>query len=241
VAGFKAHFSTAAVVGGVVATSLLSAGLIDSDALLLCFGAALLGGLLPDIDSDSSTILTVSFSIFALIFSFLVQFSLVGKLSTLELLLVWLGAFIFFKLVLFELFIRLTVHRGIFHSIPAAFLSLFFFTLILKNFTNLPNPTIWLVSSFIFLGFIIHLLLDELTSLNLLSGNGVKQSFGTALKLFSSNLPITALLYLVTVGFYLLSPDSDGLFQTLLHPETWQSVQTQFYPTGEWFQIQKDL
>ena len=240
-AGFKAHFFTAATVGGVAATSLLAAGFIDSDTLLLCFGAVALGGMLPDIDSDSSTLLTVSFTATALIFSFFIMFSQADGLATMELLLLWLGAFLFFKLVVFELFILLTVHRGVFHSIPAAFLAMFFTTVILQRVYNLPGQIVWIVGSFLFLGFIIHLLLDELTSLNLFGTSSVRKSFGSALKLYSANRKATTLLYLTTMAFYTITPETDGIFQHLLEPETWQQLTSQFLPTGGWFQVKLSL
>jgi hypothetical protein len=237
VAGFKAHFTTATISGGVVATSLMSAGLLDQNGLLFCFVAVALGGLLPDIDSDSSTVLTVSFTIFSLTFSFFVMFSQTASLATLELLMLWFGVFLIFKLVVFELFIRLTKHRGIFHSVPAAFLSLFFTVFLLNRLFIMPGKTIWLIGSFVFLGYVIHLLLDELTSLNLLGSGGIRHSFGTAMKLYSTNLPATTISYLATITLYTLTPDSDGLFKQLLSPQTWQTVSDGFLPSDGWFNL----
>ncbi|MBF0453728.1 MAG: metal-dependent hydrolase [Magnetococcales bacterium] len=240
-AGFKAHFSFAAVTGGVGATALLSAGVIDTNSMLFCFSAAILGGLLPDIDSDTSTPLQVSFTLFALIFSFLVMFSQAATLSTLELLIIWLGAFLFFKLIIFELFTRLTVHRGIFHSIPAAFLSLFLTTLFLRQLFHLDNQTAWIVGSFVLIGFISHLLLDELASLNFLGLGGVKHSFGTALKFYSPSFVATFSLYLALAFFYLLAPSSDGLVDQLLSTQFWYTLADGLLPTGGWFRIKLSL
>jgi hypothetical protein len=234
-AGFKAHFFTAAIAGGTVATSLLSAGVITQNSLLLCFAAAILGGVLPDIDSDTSTVLTVSFTSFSLIFSFFILFSQVEHLSTIESLLLWFAVFMFFKVFVFGLFTKLTAHRGIFHSIPAAFLSLFVTTILLHRLFNLSNQTVWLVGAFLFMGFIIHLLLDELASLNIFSLGGVRKSFGSAAKLFSTNLIATASLYIATVLLYMLTPATDGIFSHLSDPLTLKIISTQFFPTDGWF------
>ncbi|MBF0195186.1 MAG: metal-dependent hydrolase [Magnetococcales bacterium] len=234
-AGFKAHFFTAAIAGGTVATSLLSVGVLTQNSLLLCFAAALLGGVLPDIDSDTSTVLTVSFTSLSLIFSFFILFSQVEHLSTIESLLLWFAVFLFFKIIVFGLFTKLTVHRGIFHSIPAAFLSLFLTTILLNKLFNLDNKTVWLVGSFLFLGFIIHLILDELASLNIFSLGGVKKSFGSAAKLYSSNLIATGTLYLATLLLYTLTPATDGIFSHLTDPITLKMIAIQFLPTDGWF------
>jgi hypothetical protein len=234
-AGFKAHFFTAAVAGGTVATALMSAQLLTQNSLLLCFAAAILGGVLPDIDSDTSTVLTVSFTSFSLIFSFFILFSQIEHLSTIESLLLWFAVFLFFKIFIFGLFTKLTVHRGIFHSIPAAFLSLFFTAALLNRLFSLNNQTVWLVGSFLFMGFIIHLLLDELASLNIFSLGGVRKSFGSAAKLYSSNLTATAALYLATALLYTLTPATDGIFTQLTDPLTLKMVTLQFLPTEGWF------
>ncbi|MBF0380863.1 MAG: metal-dependent hydrolase [Magnetococcales bacterium] len=234
-AGFKAHFFTAAVAGGTVATSLLSVGVLTQNSLLLCFAAAILGGVLPDIDSDTSTVLNVSFTSFSLIISFFILFSQVEQLSTVESLLLWFSVFLFFKLFVFNLFTKLTVHRGIFHSIPAAFLSLFFTTTILSRLFELSNQIVWLAGSFLFMGFIIHLLLDELASLNIFSLGGVRKSFGSAAKLYSADLTATGILYLATVLFYTLTPATDGIFSHLTDPLTVKMIAIQFLPTDGWF------
>ena len=240
-AGFKVHFATAAVTGGIVATSLLSAAIINPSTMLLCFAAVILGGVLPDIDSDKSTVLSISFTILSLVLSFFIMFAQVEFLSILELCLLWFGVFLFFKLVVFGLFTLFTVHRGIFHSIPAAFLSWFGTTVFLHPLYNLDNRTVWIVGAFVFLGFIIHLLLDELTSLNLFGFGGVRQSFGSALKLYSPSLPATAILYLATAGLYMLTPESDGLFLQIADPNTWEKISQNFFPTGSWFAVKFGL
>lgn len=234
-AGFKTHFSVAAVVGGVAGTVLLSAGLIDHQQLLFCFVAAVVGGLLPDIDSDSSTILTVGFTFFSLMGSFFVMYSQATRLSTAELLIAWLTLFLFFKLGVFELFTRLTVHRGIFHSIPAAFFFFFLSVIALGNMTSIDNQILWIIGFFLFFGCILHLLLDELYSLNLLGAGGVRHSFGTAFKFYSSHLPATVLLYVATIALFWWTPASEDVLGRLLSPTLWSTIADRFLPAGEWF------
>ncbi|MBF0445647.1 MAG: metal-dependent hydrolase [Magnetococcales bacterium] len=135
----------------------------------------------------------------------------------------------------FGLFTKLTVHRGIFHSIPAAFLSLFLTTILLHRLFNLNNQTVWLVGSFLFMGFMVHLILDELASLNIFSLGGVRKSFGSAAKLYSTNLTATAIIYLATVLLYMLTPTTEGIFNLLTDPLTLKMISIQFLPTDGWF------
>ncbi len=240
-AGFKTHFTTAAVGGGIIATSLLAVGLVDTTVMLFCFGAAIIGGLLPDIDSDSSKMLAATFTALSLVMSFLIMFAQVEHLSILELFLLWLGLYMFFKLVVFELFVRMTVHRGIFHSIPAAFLALFATTIFFAPLLHQDHRLAWLIGSFMFMGFITHLLLDELTSLNLLGFGGVRQSFGTALKLYSPSIIATLAMYLATVGAYLATPETAMIFHDLTSTETWQRISSSFLPKESWFAVKFGL
>jgi len=76
--------------------------------------------------------------------------------------------------------------------------------------TNRSTPVlnVWLNGVFIALGFIIHLVLDELYSVDL-SNARVKNSFGTALKLFShNNLTASALMTIFTMMLYWMTPSS---------------------------------
>ncbi len=113
-----------------------------------------------------------------------------------------IGIFITVRYLLFYLFTRLTVHRGVFHSILATV----FFILLGTNisFHLLQNSVLsaWLNGLFIGLGFIIHLILDEVYSVDL-ANIRLKRSFGTAIKLYNyqsysasiSMLLCTLLLY----------------------------------------------
>jgi hypothetical protein len=56
----------------------------------------------------------------------------------------------------------------------------------------------WLAGSFVALGYLTHLCLDEIASVDLL-GNRVKRSFGSALKVFSLASPQASLGMLVAV------------------------------------------
>jgi len=64
----------------------------------------------------------------------------------------------------------------------------------------------WLSGLFIGFGFIVHLLLDEIYSVDL-SNKRMKKSFGTALKLYSyKNMTTTALMAGCTLALAWITP-----------------------------------
>jgi len=82
----------------------------------------------------------------------------------------------------------------------------------------------WLTGSFIFLGFILHLLLDEIYSVDFM-GHRLKRSFGTALKLVDSKERISTMV--IITGIFLiwfLTPDIHRFLDTLTSPETYRVI-----------------
>jgi hypothetical protein len=128
------------------------------------------------------------------------------------------------------LFKRLTVHRGMFHSIPGMFIT----GLIVFLLYHDPNVLVrYFLAGGAMIGFASHLVLDELCSVNLV---GVKVRLnkyaGSALKLSSSSMLATATTYALLIGLlYLAAPQ----FQQVAVP--WQGGPTaQSGPTnnGSW-------
>jgi hypothetical protein len=112
---------------------------------------------------------------------------------------------------------RFTVHRGIFHSV----LALLFFVLLMvciSDYAFKQNAVYaWLNGFFLGFGFLVHLLLDEMYSVDL-SNRRMKKSFGTALKLFNyKNLPSSALMSLLTIFLYWATPSPSALWMVNTH------------------------
>jgi hypothetical protein len=75
----------------------------------------------------------------------------------------------------------------------------------------------WLAGGFALLGYLTHLVLDEIASVDLL-GNRVKRSFGTAIKPFSLRAwPFSLMLLGLLAGGMLLVPDTAPLTRFLNH------------------------
>jgi hypothetical protein len=193
-ASYRGHlaFSSAlaAGYGGVAAWKLD----LDWGPLFLGAGLTALGGLLPDLDSDSGVPVRELFGLAAVAVPALLlpRMGAVG-LSTDETLVVLSGLYLLIRYGLSALFKRVTVHRGMFHSIPAMLIA-GLLVFLLYHSPDLTNRLF--LAGGVMLGFLSHLVLDELCSVNLV---GVKLRLnkyaGSALKFFSSSAPATVTTY----------------------------------------------
>ncbi|MCA9134532.1 MAG: metal-dependent hydrolase, partial [Planctomycetales bacterium] len=93
--------------------------------------------------------------------------------------------YITIRFFLAEIFRRYTVHRGMWHSLPAAALAGMFAFLIMSS----EDISVRLFKTgAVVLGFMSHLILDEIWSVDFRKGKYTfKKSFGTALKLWGHN------------------------------------------------------
>jgi len=204
VANYRTH-----VVGAVVPSVVITAWLAHDQGLGLPVSAACVvcgtaGGLLPDVDSENSISTRLVFSIVAVLSALLgasVIYHHVDAEYHLEAPIVTaLLTYVFIRYVVSEVFHTVTVHRGVIHSIPmAAACGLGLYHTISFLFPGAASAAVW-PSLFVAGGFIVHLLLDELYSVDLQNAR-LKRSFGTALKLGSrSNFTGTLALYAADVA-----------------------------------------
>lgn len=177
------------------------------------FGAVLtsLSGLAPDLDSDSGVPVRTLFSVAGLLVPVLLFRRLLAMGLPLPQIAIALGAtYLFIRYGLCGFFKRLTVHRGMFHSIPGMFIT-GLIVFLLYHDVNVLVP--YFLASGAMIGFLSHLVLDELCSVNLV---GVKvrlnKSAGSALKLSSSSMVATATSYAILVGLlYLAAPQFEAV------------------------------
>ena len=202
-ANFQTHFNVASFVSAVGAGTMYYSGLVDKPEATLLFAGGIIGGILPDIDSDNSTPTKIMQYIFANLVSFFVLFKYIGVYPIGNLLLIWIASFLS-VMGLFYLFKKFTSHRGMFHSIPAGLVFWFSFSLLFYYVFHYNYLISWYFGMFVFLGYITHLTLDEIYSVDI-SGARMKKSFGTALKLWSKDIKSNILFYsLIIVLFYFM-------------------------------------
>ncbi|MBK2125401.1 metal-dependent hydrolase [Fangia hongkongensis] len=214
-ANFHTHIVGAAGTGIVVNTVLLAAKVTSPS--LFASGVALtaLAGIMPDVDSDHSDSIKIIFDILGIVIGTILAIVLLPFLGILPGLLVLFASFLLIRYGVVMPFRKLTAHRGIFHSVPMAFLMCFFTALISYRIGGLSALSSWILASMILVGFITHLLLDEIYSVNL-SGVSLKKSFGTAFKFYSRhNLLGTALVYILMLISFMLSPTPIGFLQNV--------------------------
>jgi len=180
-ANFKTHITISTAVGVGVGAAGHSAGM-PLVSCMLGGGICSVAGILPDLDSDSGIPFRESVAfVSAFVPLMMVQrFEHLGwsrEVIVLACALIYIGI----RFGVAEVFRRYTVHRGMWHSIPAAF-SVALLTFLIADDQNLPLRLYWGAAALA--GFLTHLLLDEIYSVDF-RGIRIKKSFGTALKMFS--------------------------------------------------------
>jgi len=189
-ANFNTHLNVAALLTGLSSASLVAAGHVELNTAVWLWFLGTMGGLLPDIDSDNSTSLDTIFNLFAFAIILIVMRYIIdedmGDLSFLKVIAIPVVIYGVMKYGLRTIFERLTVHRGSCHSLLFLVLCGLMTTKIIANVdgidSNKADSLAWLSGGFVFLGGFIHLLLDEIYSVDLRNIK-IKRLFGTALKL----------------------------------------------------------
>ncbi len=210
-ASYRGHLAFAsacgAVYGGIGANPI---GLSVPTALL-GGGFTVIGGLLPDLDSDSSVPVRELFCLLAAFVPLLMLHRLHhSSLAQEEILLFLSGVYLTIRYGLSRIFNRLTVHRGMFHSIPALGIAG------MVVFLSYQSPDLRIrlfLAGGTALGYLSHLILDELYSVDF---RGVRlklrSSAGSAFKFTSSSFFATAFTY--------------SLFGALLYLTLWELQET---------------
>lgn len=216
-ANFHTHLSVALIITAPVATAGFMRGLYGFFELILLTVVGAVGGLLPDIDLDNSKISQIAFTTASLFGASFLTFLYASHqpLTLVGGLVLWASLVLGFKFIVFGLFSKFTKHRGMVHSVPyMAMLSLLFILLCYHQF-KMSDLLSWVFGLFLFLGSLVHLILDEIYSVNVL-GLKVKKSFGTAFKFFEFSRPLPYLfLYAFLLGLFVFSPPQKALLESL--------------------------
>ena len=208
-ADFKTHVTVAAVISAPLAVSAFIFGLADINDTILYGLAGILGGMLPDIDADEAIAIRIVFRLFATLVAGLSLVVWLDKMSYWHLLGLAIASYFLIRFPVQWCFEKLTIHRGVLHSVLANLLFTAVAVPLAYHVFTLNAQTAWGIGGFIFLGATIHLILDELYSVEL-SGLRVKRSFGTAMKLTDWGQPFTSILFVIGCGVgYWLSPSPD--------------------------------
>jgi hypothetical protein len=180
-AGFKTHITVSSLLGVGGGTAACMLYNVPWPTCALAAGLCGVAGMLPDIDSDSGRPLHESLAFAAAV----VPMMLLHRLRHWEVphelvILAGAGAYLLVRFGLGFLLKHCTVHRGMFHSLPAA--AIFGEIAFLLAPSDELGPKLFMAGAVV-AGFLSHLLLDEIYSVDC-RGLRLKKSFGTALKLW---------------------------------------------------------
>jgi fluoride ion exporter CrcB/FEX len=175
------------------------------------------GGILPDVDSDHSHAVRLVFNVTAVLAVVAGAFMLRSRFEDGTLLVACGGLYIGVRYVLSAIFKRFSVHRGIWHSLLATGLCGLAVTAVSYRLLEQAAWLAWAHGSALVIGCLIHLLLDELYSVDL-SGARIKRSFGSAFKLFDYARPFNSLLMaLLVIGLLPWLPPWQDLAELWRH------------------------
>jgi hypothetical protein len=236
-ANFNTHMMGAAVISGIGATALMMIHAFPAYILMAYFTLGMIGGMLPDIDSESSIPIRWAFNVLGVMAGFFWVLYLGAYYSLIELVLLWGACFIIIRYGIFSLFTRFTTHRGLIHSIPAGISFSLGTVIFAVRVLDVSVLNAWFCGTFVLLGFLTHLTLDELYSVDL-RGIRVKRSFGSALSLGSFHAPLgTGMLYLLTGALVYLAPPMDSFLAFIRSSRLHQLLFERLLPAEEWFNI----
>ncbi len=182
-ANFTTHIAVGTIVSGALATLTLAADVVAPENLVAVTLAGVLGSVLPDIDLKDSRPSRAMFAGLAIFFSFAVLFNAATKYSIAELWILWLGTLLTVRYGLHTVFHRISVHRGIWHSILAAVFSSVATAIVFQHMLGKPPASLGWPRRSCLCGYLTHLTLDEIYSVDVMDTR-LKSSFGTALKFF---------------------------------------------------------
>ncbi len=231
-ANFNTHVCGATAGSCLLATLCQRADFIDTNGAFVLAFAGIIGGILPDIDLKYSHPSKIVFTTLGLLLAMLWVFATGSRLSIIELWVFGLLVFLFVRYPLWAIFHQFTVHRGSFHSIAAALMFGLFAVVVASHIFDVNDRLAWLTGIFVASGYILHLTMDEIYSVDFL-GHRIKKSFGSALKPvdFDRLIP-SALIILFALIAALYTPPSDGLISQLLEAETYAKLVDGFLPNG---------
>lgn len=198
-AAYREHVTVSGLLGvGYGAAAALSMGFTPvQGCLAACF--TWVAGMLPDLDADRGRPVREVFGLVAAIVPLTVEHCLLRWDGTTEgAIFVGILLYVGIRYGLTRLIKRFTVHRGMFHSIPAALIAA---QLVFLGFPSDDVRVRMMLAIGVLVGVLSHLVLDEAYSME---WTGVRVKFnkaaGTALKFAGRNTVANVLAYAALFG-----------------------------------------
>jgi membrane-bound metal-dependent hydrolase YbcI (DUF457 family) len=238
-ANFPTHIAIGTLVAGTMATFTLAVDAVAPENLVAVTLAGVIGSVLPDIDLKESRPARAMFSGLAVFFAFVVLFSIAGQYSVAEMLILYVGTLVAVRYGAKFVFFKFSYHRGIWHSILAAVFVSFVTAAAYYYILKRPDAVSWLAAGFMFAGYMTHLILDEIYSVDVMDTR-LKLSFGTAVKFVDAkHWGHTGAMAAATVLAFLVTPPSSLFVKNISSQAMWASLQKQLLPPAgkPWFGV----
>lgn len=218
-ASYRGHLAFSASLG--FAYGGLAHNQLEFDPATAAVGAALatVGGLLPDLDSDSGVPVRELFGLAAVLVPLLMWRRLMNANFSDEQLFVFLGGvYVVIRFGLARVFKYFTVHRGMYHSIPAMLIA---GLVVYLSYHHPSMRTRLFLGIAVMIGFLSHLVLDELCSVNFQGLHFKLNKYaGSAVKFFSPSFFGTATAYLILLALaYLAVLDYEKVTGSVVLPD----------------------
>ncbi|VAX41994.1 hypothetical protein MNBD_PLANCTO02-2803 [hydrothermal vent metagenome] len=194
-AAYREHISVSGLCG--VAYGVTAVYLMDFTPTQGILAGVLtwIAGMLPDLDSDTGKPIREVFSLLAASAPFVMMHHLLewGRNDPEKVMLFAVLMYAGIRYGLASFLSKISVHRGMFHSVPALFIAAELTFLAYKSDSIMVRT---LMAGGVGIGFFSHLLLDEIYSVQ---WNGIRirlnKAAGSAIKLIGKNFAANALTY----------------------------------------------
>ena len=195
--GFRVHITGSSIVGAGYGLAAWQVGDMHPATCALGGGLCAVAGMMPDLDSGPGIPLRecVAFAAAVVPIMMIHRFQHFGM--PLEAIILC-GAALYLAIRFGAAWVlkNYSIHRGMFHSLPAAAIA---GQVTFLAFAAEEPLRRYFVSSAVVLGFLTHLVLDEIWSVQLgMFGPKFKKSFGTALKFHGPTMWPNVLTYVLT-------------------------------------------
>jgi len=238
-ANFNTHFVVAGGASAIISGTLLSMGVISPTESIMAFAIGTFGGLMPDIDSDNSKAVEVGFTVLSLLITILLVFLTSSIYSLIEMLIMSAIVFSTIRFGVIDIFRKISRHRGMFHSVPVALIWGLLTTILMHSFFGLNSLLSWVYGIMMSFGYIVHLILDEIYSVDL-GNKRMKKSSGTAFKFYKLKTTTDKIqnivIYMLLIFLFSIAPDTSLVKEVLFSREAWINFKDILLPyDGRWF------
>lgn len=210
-AGFHTHITVSTAVGAAYAFVGVNVLHLPLSTCAIGGGLCSIAGIMPDLDSDNAIPARETLSFLAAVAPMLLfyRFHYEG-LATENILLFGAPLYLLIRFG-FGQMLRVSVHRGMFHSLPAAAIA----GLIAYCLCDTGVSTGRTFKAFgAVIGYLVHLILDEIWAIEFSGAHiRLKKSFGTAMKFLGNSPQANSGTYALLAGMSFFAANDQG------HPE----------------------